>query len=217
MNKIQSGPVHTLHGGSASPHERIWYEPGYVGPVRERELRDVATNWERLRREDRALRRIITRHPYGDVIKLSLVRYAQALDGLNYVASFLKLWALLEFLTDTGRPNKRTDYNETIRRATFPFKDHEFAGQVLEWLRGAKNRPVHVAAESKFPSQLLYRLKTYVTELILWHLHRPRQLKTFEEACEFLSLSKDPAVLSEQVTEAHARIRDLDTAAKFRR
>jgi hypothetical protein len=53
------------------------------------------------------------------LLRRFFVRYVRALDERNLSSAFLKLWSVLEDLTNTGRSR----YDLTIRRATFICED----------------------------------------------------------------------------------------------
>ena len=56
-------------------------------------------------------------NPYNVKLEHELVRYVRALDEPDIEPRLLKLWGLLESVTESGG----NDYKETIKRAVFLF------------------------------------------------------------------------------------------------
>lgn len=71
----------------------------------------------------------------------------------------------------------------------------------LENLRDQRNRTVHGDAQNEEVEYLMFRAKYFVERLLLFHLQSAGLFQTFAEACEFLSLSSDPAVLKAQIAK----------------
>lgn len=192
INPIRLGPVHTLHepSGRLARDEGYWYEALFSdrdGPA------DLRRNWTTIKRNERRLRRRLASSSYGPEISQSLVRYARALDGTDFESSFLKLWSLLEFLTDTGR----SPYDRTIDRCLFRVKDRELERQVLEHLREQRNASVHLGEPSERFEALVFQLKRYVEDLLVFHLWSDHS--SIAEAAAFLDLPHDPSMLKKRI------------------
>ena len=80
----------------------------------------------------------------------------RALDSADLNGAFLRLWSLLEHLTDsTHEP-----YKVATRRAAFMFADRERSQLVLSNLTNYRNRFVHVGSETGDIESLVFQLKT---------------------------------------------------------
>ena len=130
INRIRLGPIHTLHHPTGKPAAQIyWYDPFYVAGEAERINDD---EWKRIDRTARVIRKRLAKLPYASAMRDVLIRYVRALDTSDFEKAFLKLWQILEVLTDTSTSQ---GYNLTIKRALFIWKDDEMVKAVLEHLR----------------------------------------------------------------------------------
>lgn len=183
VNRIILGPIHTLHypSGQLATDSTYWYEPNYLGPV---DLLDttntVGPMYENMDRVLLALRNC----PYGDRIRNAIIRYARALDERLWNNGFLRLWSVLEILTDTQLDR----YAVTIRRASYVFRDRDYQYQVLEQLRRYRNGAVHDDRTNQEIEAYIYQLKNVVEALLTFHLFNSFDFASFSEACEFLHL-----------------------------
>ena len=194
INKIRLGPVHTLHdlnGKIASPF--YWYEPQYfhdTSPFKQK------INWEKLKEEEKLIRKLIIKSPYGEDLRNSFVRYAQAFDSTDYEFTYLKLWGILEHLTNTVGGK----YDNTIRRTIFLYKDRAFQRQILEHLRNYRNLSVHSDKSSEQIETMVFQLKRYVEKLIFFHLNNTGKFNKLSEACDFLDLPTDHSILKNKIS-----------------
>ena len=126
INKIILGPLHTLHypNGEIAASTTWWYEPNYIGPIRTYNGRE---EWEKLLKFLEKIKSRLSKHKYADTLKNGLIRYTRALDERNLQNSFLRLWSVLELLTNT----EKESYDVTIRRTAFLFEDVDYHRQVL--------------------------------------------------------------------------------------
>lgn len=183
VNKIVVGPLHSLHkpNGQAAV-DYGWYEPEYTGEIPTVHLN--AEKLSRLRRWERTFRGHLRGSNYRDWLRVAMRRYVRALDPTDWHTSFLKLWSVLELLTDTGKRG----YDETIRRASFATQEHAYHRMVLEHLRLQRNQATHVGSESRDRETHLYQLKRYVDTLIELHLIKGSIFSNPQEAARFLDL-----------------------------
>jgi hypothetical protein len=205
MNLILPGPLHTLHDpdGKLASAEDLWYEPEYIGPV---ELFRMRNGIAQLRNFEKSLRRQLAAVQYRKRIQNAIKRYCRALDSRDFPKAFLDLWSVLEGLTDSFTGN----YDVTIRRTASLFDEADFHKQVLKHLRHFRNRAVHAGEGREEIETLLFQLRRYVQELIMFHATNDLRFERFEEACEFLDLPTDTKVLQQ-------RKQLLRKALKFRR
>lgn len=165
INKILLGPIHTLHkqnGEMAS--KNWWYDIDYVAQMDSydpsRELSDLNDFFYRFRK-------LLNKSKYYEDLKTALIRYTQSLDMINWENSFLRLWGILEHLTNTGKES----YDKTIKRISFLFKEKEYTRQVLNHLKDYRNRSAHADSSNLDIEVYLFQLKRYVETLINFHLN----------------------------------------------
>jgi len=189
LNDIVAGPVHTIHlpDGQLAV-EGFWFEPSYIQSRHPKRLED---RWPEIKEFEIKTLRAIRKIPYRIAIEDALRRYGRALDMVDWDAATLKLWSVLESLTDT----LRLPYEKTIRRISFIYKERAYNMQVLRHIRDYRNRTVHAEFSRKDKETILCQAKNYVGDLVLFHLRMGRQFKNLEEAGRFLELPTDSKML----------------------
>jgi hypothetical protein len=136
------------------------------------------------------VRKRLINHPYKKQVEEAIIRYVRALDARNFHVAYVKLWGVLETLTDTTRLANEV----TIRRASFLYEDKDFQRQVLRHLVHYRNQTVHVGKETTWIQTMLYQLKRYVERLLTFPIHNFHQFETIAEVAEFLDLPVELAV-----------------------
>jgi hypothetical protein len=204
VNSIVLGPINTLHhfptGKLASPG--WWYESEYYGAARTyNPSRDIENLYKYLQH----VRKKLSRCSYQSVCEESLIRYTRALDLVDWEAAFLRLWGVLELLTNSSKVSN----DVTVRRAAAVFRDVEYAQQVLKHLQHYRNRFVHADASNSKIETYLYQLKRYVEALLGFHLGSTYGFQSVEDASQFLDLTADRLALE-------SRIERLRYAQRFR-
>jgi hypothetical protein len=193
INVVRGGPFHSLHfsNGALVDPELFWYQRHY-DPCR---AADPRREWKRVREEEGVIRRVIKRIPYGGLLRDIFIRYARAFDSSDFDSVFLRLWSLLELLTDTvgGR------YDQTIRRTLFTYVERDLNGVVLENLRNHRNAVVHHGVSADQIEILTYQLKRYVDDLIQFHIQSAGKYATLAAVGEFLDLPFEKATLVTQI------------------
>lgn len=202
VNDIRLSPFHTVHDSTGTlATATYWYDPGYSKPAslysdkpRFLKLQEFASN----------LRTRLGQLPYRQDLESALLRYVRALDSADLNDAFLRLWSLLEYLTDSGHD----PYKVATRRAAFMFQDRERAQLVLTHLTQHRNRFVHAGSDSDEIESLVFLLKRHVDSLLLFHLGNSFGFTTRGEAARFMDLppSRD---------EIDLRISRLRSARKF--
>lgn len=202
INAIRPGPVHTVHSpnGDLVAVDGYWYEPLFDRRERSSDLRQ---KWNVVLREELAVRRMLKRSRYSGDLKIAIRRYARALDSVDYETSFLRLWALLEYLTNTTTPS----YDATIKRVLFAQRDRVLGASILEHLRYQRNRVVHSSARGDHYEALIFQLKRYVEELLILHLRRRGEFSSRGTFAQFLDEPRDPATLKEQIARKRKALR----------
>ena len=201
VNQIFVGPIHTIHkpnGSLASP--QFFYEPAFDGAVN---APDSQTFKTALDFEKRTFQKL-NKSNYPELIAKAIRRYGRALDDTDFNAVFLKLWSILELLTQTAKET----YDLTIKRSSCIYADRAFHKLLLEHLRSHRNQFVHLGTDSSQIETLVYQLKRPVEDLLLFHLNTYKWSGSLEEAIHFLDLPSEKI----QIT---ARLRELQFAMKF--
>jgi hypothetical protein len=193
INAIILAPVHTLHDESLRlATDTWWYETNFRRPVA---LWGDSVTFPSALAFSRKLMGKLDSIPYSTSIVDALVRYVRALDSSDWNSSFLQLWSVLELTTDTGNQA----YSVTVRRTAFHYLDHEYTTQLLLHLKDFRNQAVHSGRDSNDIEQLLYRLKLFVEQLLMFHVRRAGQFKSISDACGFMDLPCDRDVIAEQI------------------
>lgn len=202
VNDILLCPFHTMHNEDGSlATESWWYDPSYSGPAQP--FTDRA-KIDRLFAFSKNLRTRIYQSTYADELAGSLVRYVRALDSADLNDAFLRLWSVLEFLTDsTFDP-----YKVAVRRAAFMFADRDYSVQVLTHLTNHRNRSVHVGTDTDEIESLVYLLKRYVDALLMFHIGNTYKFESRTAAAQFMDLPS-------RKSQIDKRIRMLRNARKF--
>lgn len=202
VNDIRLSPFHTVHDSvGALATETYWYDPGFSKPAG---LYSDKSRFSKLQEFAQNLRTRLTQLPYRSDIESALIRYVRALDSADLNDAFLRLWSLLEYLTDSGHD----PYKVATRRAAFMFQDRERAQLVLTHLTQHRNRFVHAGSESDEIESLVFLLKRHVDSLLLFHLGNSFGFATRAEAARFMDLPPNR-------DEINLRIRRLRSARKF--
>jgi hypothetical protein len=190
------GPIHTLHKTTGElATNNWWYQTDYQGPVSVHDPGDGKT--EKMFRYADYTKKCLRRSGYGDHLVTCLLRYVRALDTPDWEDSYLRLWGVLEQLTNTGLQD---NYKVTIRRASFIWKDRKYAQQILTHLRDCRNMAVHVGTENQDIETYMYQLKRHVEALTEFHLRNRFRFKTIAEAAEFMDLPDDSDELRRKMT-----------------
>lgn len=191
INQFMLGAVHTLHKIDGSlVQDMFWYEPHHFSGKGQ-----ATTSKAGLKKIATAFRKKLSRLPYRLDIETAILRYTRALDTDDHDASFVKLWSVLEFLTDTGLAS----YDKTVKRASYMMKDGAYHRLVLQHLRQHRNRSVHGGQSGETEETEIYQLKRYVEYLIRFHVGNGFGFNTLSGACEFMDLPADADVLKKRI------------------
>jgi hypothetical protein len=195
VNRILPGPFHTLHfpDGNIALEGQWWYTPLIrgVGPER------IGQHYTALREFERLVRKRIARCTFHEQLEEFLIRYVRALDESDLTTSFLRLWALLEEITDTSK----TSYGVTVKRASFVFDNPQYSRILLEYLRDQRNRIVHKGSQADDAEQLTYELKRFVEALLRFLLSQSNRFTNLQAFCSLLDLPPDANLLRERIRQ----------------
>lgn len=196
VNPILLGPIHTLHNPDGSlATETFWYEPDYIEPIKcknlEKELQDFI-------KYEKMIRKNLIKLPIGyrKDVEEGIIRYVQALDSRDFHKSYLRLWGVLEYLTNTS---EKDSYAVTIKRASFMYEDRDYHFNILQHLRSHRNQATHQGENVVLIGLLLFQLKRYVESLLYFHNINAFKFKSLGEAVNFLDLPYEPTVLKDRI------------------
>lgn len=164
INKILLGQTHTLHktNGSMAVDDLYWYEEGYREPVRV--YKDNAVGrFAKMLKYVGEIRKNIQKSKIREKLQYAILLYTDALDSYDYEISYIKLWALLELLTATGKDD---NHKVTVRRTSFIFNKPEVERVHLELLKNFRNDLVHKGHMNAKLEIFVYDLKLYVEILL---------------------------------------------------
>lgn len=204
INSLIAGPIHTLHlpDGTLAADETYWYEQNYQGAVKPFNITPHIGHLFKFLAE---VRERLEKNKYQETLENAFVRYARALDDRNWDTAYLKLWGLVELLTDTFGDN----YDVTIRRAAFVFAERDYYLQVMKYLREYRNRSVHRDIQNPQIEAYLYQLKNIAEGLFRFHVFNNFGFSSIHEAAEFLNLPFEKGALEhrEKITQNALRYR----------
>jgi hypothetical protein len=200
LGDIGLGRVHTVHLPSgAAVGDSYWYQSMFTPQP----VIDVRSDWERVMKESSLIRGKHRRDQYASEFRSMFVRYARALDGLDFDATFLKLWSLLELLTVTTKAR----YDQTIDRALFVFQEQDLNRVRLEHLRDYRNAAVHNAMSTSLVHNSLWQLKEFVDELIRFHIMWSDRFETWADAGAFLDLPREAEALKKRLATTRVALK----------
>lgn len=136
-------------------------------------------------------------------IQQALVRYCRALDEPRSDVAFVKLWGVLEFVTDSSTPRA-----DTVKRATFRVGRDELDTDIVTHLRDVRNRSVHVGFDSEYSKTLVRQLRLFVEPLLLDLIRHGNRFESLSDFGEMLGLLPQSSELEAQI-EKRRRAIDL--------
>ncbi|WP_254275707.1 hypothetical protein [Halomonas sp. 3H] len=202
INKVRNGQVHTLHADSGQlATSMIWYEPNFV----EAEVYNHKAP-EILHKNFKWSVDKIGRCKYRDVLEDALLKYVRALDEKDHNSAAVRLWGALETLASPGEAR----YENITKRCSFLFEEAEYHRQILEHLKGFRNRSVHSGYQSDMAKTFCYQMQFYFRQVFIFHLHGVGEFSSLDELNEFLDLPVEASRLL-------SRKKLLDKAMRFRK
>jgi len=194
VNKIILGPIQTLHlPSSALATENWWYDPQYSKPI---QPLNIMKDLRPINKFMAELKKYTKNNKLKHFAEEALCEYSEALDYIDWDKSFIKLWSILEYLTDTKHNDR---YSETINRASFLFTDREYAKLVLIHLKDYRNQSIHARRSRNDGEALIYQLKKYVERLIFFYIVNKYKLKDRNEVAQFLNQPDDIQLLKKRI------------------
>lgn len=185
---IHTGPLYTLHhtDGSAANDDFYYFDPDYSKDL---ELFDDRGQWQRIERDRVWATRRLRQLPFGNDLRLLFLRYVAALDEIHEDVACLRLWSILEKITDTVG----AQYDVTIKRASWIYaeKDRPLIKETLEAFRQNRNRFVHSGITGQRRRNMASLIKQIIEPHLIRLLKNSVKLKSLKEYGEFLSYPTD--------------------------
>lgn len=204
---IHTGPIHTLHHpDKALVGDYYWYERAASEDLK---LFAPSKGWHKIERFRKWAINRIRILPFGKDIEALIIRYIIALDQSDHDVAFLQMWSILERLTNTVGAN----YDETVRRAVWPFSDRDLAKNLLDCARLQRNLYVHAAKSAEEPDQVSYLMKSFVDHHLINLIRNDFAVMSLEEYGQYLSLPTDVTTLARNRKWATRAIRFLTSKA----
>ena len=192
LGVIHTGVLHTLHphSGGSIPEEVCWYDPDSSD---DRPLFDPGDKWPLIESRRKWVLSCLSRITYADDVKGLLVRYILALDHSDPQVAFLRMWSILERITDTVGAG----YDQTIDRALWAYvkESRGIAKDMLDSLRIVRNRYVHSGAGDQQPDQVAYLVKSFVDPHLIRLLANPFGANSIKEHASCFSFPVELAAL----------------------
>ena len=155
---------------------------------------------------ERRIVRRMNKHPYREALERVFLRYTRALDSADFESVFLKLWSLMEHLTDAAGQN----YDDVVKRALFLFSDRKLTRQLLEHLRDQRNAIVHDEGTDTDVERLAFQAKRIVEALMRFHLNTGRHYESIAEAATILSQPCSPGCAHQAVARCDSILGGCD-------
>lgn len=211
INKILSGPIHTLHklDGDLATDTYYWDEE-YRKPVvtyRYSNIEHVSDYIHNVRNLLSSIR-LNNEKYYRDLVD-AILQYGRALDYYDRGISVLMLWGTLEKLT-----NIIDGFNSdtTIRRVSFLYKDRTRQKEILKVMRELRNFLAHTKGmvELEEIDYWTARASIFVQDLIEVHLNNA--FSSMNEAGEIMQLPNDSEELDNKIEELDNKMKIYNKA-----
>jgi hypothetical protein len=193
INRIRFSRVHTIHhanGTLATP--TYWFNPEFRLQSSPSLNHD---SWARTLQFQRSVQRRLPKIKYQAEIERAIIHYGRALDATDMEAAFLKLWSVLELTTGLGGER----YETLTKRAAFMFQPDPMTKLVLDHLRYQRNEVAHLGYPQSEMRPLVYQLKRFVEQMIVFHLAYGHNFECLDEAGRFMDLDQSPDALRRRV------------------
>lgn len=201
LGVIRLGPVLTLHKPDGSlATESYWSVADFKGDAA---IFTPQAGWKQIEKGRAAACRKLSHLEHRSDVERLVMRYVTALDNHNIDVAFLQLWSILEKITDT------TKYDQTIERATWIFKERQFANELLEQVRYRRNQFVHSARANIGSDRIAYVVKFFLEPHLIRLIGNDFRINSLEQYARFLSLPTNVDELKTQHSRLRRAIRTL--------
>lgn len=191
---IANGPFLFLKYKTGKISDTVHFYPDFRNDVQHVE---ITRKLERVERLPVFAKKALQTSKFSEVLPDILDRYITALDRRTYEDSYLRLWSLLEFITDTSSPG--SNHETTVKRASGIYKDKERTQYLINSLREIRNGLVHESTSDKISSVITGHLKNIVEDHIIRLIHNPFNVSNRQEYGEVLQLASTGGDLRKKV------------------
>lgn len=181
---VANGPFVFLKDKTGKISDTVHFYPDFRNDVQNIEITRTLARVERL---PIFTRKALHTSKFSKVLPDILDRYITALDRRTYEDAYLRLWSLLEFITDTSSPG--SNHETTVKRASGIYKNRERTEYLVNSLRKIRNRLVHESTSETISSVVTGHLKNIVEDHIIRLIHNPFNVSTLSEYGEVLQLA----------------------------
>jgi hypothetical protein len=204
---IHPGPIHTLHHRDGKlVGDIFWYNREAQA---DRELyKPKNDEWQKIEGNRRWFSHRLKKLPFRNEVEQLLVRYARALDQSDHDVAFLQMWSILENVTDTVG-----NYDETVKRAVWPYQERQLMRDYLECMRSRRNLYVHASKTGEAPDQAVYLVKGFVDYHLARAVRNTCKAVHLGEYARHLARSPDLNVLRKERHALNLAIRTLTPKA----
>ena len=194
INNVRLGPLHTLHDetGKLLDNNIYWFENKFIEKSAGRFVKD---KWEYISKDFIHFRKCIKNSKSNIDINSIINYYTSALDTDDYHDAYLKLWSLLEQLTDTGS----SGYDKTIARTLFFYKNDKLNKEALEHLRIVRNRLIHKGESPDDIEPIIFQMKRYVERILLFHINNLKYFLNIQEVGKYLDINYSMDTLKREI------------------
>jgi hypothetical protein len=201
LGVIHYGPIHTLHQPNGDPvGDFCWYNSSYKTDSK---LYCPKNGWASTKRKfGHITKRLLSLEYHQPLLRL-LGRYGAALNTNDSGVAFLQLWSVIEHITDTVGAR----YEETSKRASWIYDDHEIGQDMMEAMRRNRNVYVHSAKEDRQADQMALLLKSIVDDHLLRLVFNQFGVASIDEYAQIISLSSDLTVLQNRMRHTRLGLR----------
>jgi hypothetical protein len=208
LGVIHAGPISSLHDPGGSPiADSMWIEKAFIS---DEDLFIPKGGWKLIEDNRRTIMRWVNRLPYKRDAESLMMRYAVAVGQPDLQLAFLNLWSILEKITGTIGAR----YDDTIKMATWGWRDRQMSIEILDSLRHRRNSFVHSATETDHREELAYLIKSFVDPHLIYLLRNEFRVSSLDEYAQYLSLNSDlPTLRRKRKIFGHA-IRILEKVQK---
>ena len=180
-----NGPYYFLEQVDGESDTKIYFQSEFRSEVRK--LNNIATKLSdpsKLRSFFRKAKRSV-----GQVEEMSYIldRYITVLDSRSYDDAFLRLWSVLELVTNTSGAG--FSHEKTVKRASAIYQDRKKAEYLLNSMKYIRNQFVHNNLSQDISSLIMGQLKNTVENHILELLGSIVNVTRLEDYGKFLDLA----------------------------
>ncbi|MBI3727093.1 MAG: hypothetical protein HY254_02045 [Burkholderiales bacterium] len=189
---VAMGMVHTLHSDTLKSFPgMLWHETRQIcGRAANIRQFDIAQN-----QLDKFFFKINKKNDpkYRDFLNGLITNYINALDETDHSIRFMKLWVVLEKLTDAD------DAKTILKRATFFYKDAKIQKAILESSKIARNISAPVGVNPYNVEMKNFQLCEYIEDILNFFIANRFHFKKLHEVFDFISVTTDENTIDQTI------------------